>query len=198
MLEIAMGIATLIVGLIAGFLPDDEKLAAFTQGMRDKMLESFPDYNVVIIHTQHTVSGSYQSQQLVFSEPDWFIETGFYMYMSPITKTFTLDNQGDGGYINWAWGGYFTQNGGQITSVPQWPLVNCITLYTDSNFGGLLRNLPVGQYAYLGDAINDQVSSLMTRTYRAVSGSRSSPARAASRSFCRALPLTLEFTTTDR
>ncbi len=82
MLEIAMGIATLIVGLIAGFLPDDEKLAAFTQGMRDKMLESFPDYNVVIIHTQHTVSGSYQSQQLVFSEPDWFIETGFYMYMS--------------------------------------------------------------------------------------------------------------------
>lgn len=80
--------------------------------------------------------------------------------MSRVTEAFTLDNQGDGGYINWAWGGYFTQEGGQITSVPQPPLVNCITLYTDVSYGGLMRNLPVGQYPYLGDAINDQVSSL--------------------------------------
>jgi hypothetical protein len=42
---------------------------------------------------------------------------GYDAYFSPKGKPFSFQNQGDGGFINWAFDGEFNRNGNQLTAI---------------------------------------------------------------------------------
>ena len=107
--------------VIAKKISDDNgKRGAYTENFADTASQKYPHYNVVICHPNHTVSpapgkGSYVIHQHV--ELGMTVGTcGYDIYFSRKGKAFKFVNQGDGGFINWAFNGEFTRNGGTLTA----------------------------------------------------------------------------------
>jgi hypothetical protein len=83
---------------------DNEKREAFTQKFVNDARVQFSDYNVVIIHPPHRVYGHSTHQH--YELPMTVGTCGYEVYFSKIGDPFGLVNEGDGGYINWAFIGY--------------------------------------------------------------------------------------------
>jgi hypothetical protein len=104
--------AALILGALKGVQAilesineDNPKRERFTQDFVNKAREEFPDYNVVIIHPEHKREGVWIHQH--YELPISFGRTiGYEVYFSKKGDSFTLENLGDGGFINWAYNGY--------------------------------------------------------------------------------------------
>ncbi len=84
---------------------DNKKREAFTSWYVDEAVKQYPDYNVVIIHTNHGVVGNYVKEH--YELPMTFGTCGYEIYFARHGDTFALTNNGDGGYLNWAYNGYF-------------------------------------------------------------------------------------------
>lgn len=104
-------VAALIAALLKGVAAavgaiqnDNEKREKFTQDFVDKARIDFPDYNVVIIHPPHSRDGTWIHQH--YELPMTVGTCGYEVYFSKIGDQFSLTNNGDGGYINWAFIGY--------------------------------------------------------------------------------------------
>jgi hypothetical protein len=46
---------------------------------------------------------------------------GYDSYCSPMGQPFIFENQGDGGYLNWAYAGEFSRNGNTLTAASKLP-----------------------------------------------------------------------------
>jgi hypothetical protein len=111
------GIGVGVYELVKAIGHDNDTRAAYTQQFVATTRQKYPNYNVVIIHTQvpHSVSGPQIVHQ--HHEINMSVGTcGYDSYASPMGQPFVFENQGDGGYINWAYAGQFTAsgNGGKI------------------------------------------------------------------------------------
>jgi hypothetical protein len=109
------------VVIVAAISADDDKRAKFTLQFVTAASKKFPNHNVVICHTNHTATpnentpGTYVRHKHI--ELGMTVGTcGYDAYFSPMGKPFQFVNQGDGGYINWAYYGRFTRNGNTITA----------------------------------------------------------------------------------
>ncbi len=93
---------------------DGQRLEAFTQEFVKAALQNHPDYNVVVSHNGGQVWGAGAIHQHV-EIPMTVGTCGYEVYFFPRGRQFVFKRNGDGGYINWALGGYFNQNGDTVT-----------------------------------------------------------------------------------
>jgi len=91
----------------------------FTQRMRDALMHY--DYNVMVIKKENAVFyGDPRIQENSFEvscgNGFWTLlyATYFRIYYAPKGVKWTIVNNGDGGYINWAFGGSFDRDGGTV------------------------------------------------------------------------------------
>jgi hypothetical protein len=92
---------------------DNQLRENFARYYIDDAQKKYPDYNVVLIHTQHTLSGEYTHDHV--EVPISLGRTiGYEIYFAGRGRPFTLTNQGDGGFINWMYSGDFTRDGSTI------------------------------------------------------------------------------------
>jgi hypothetical protein len=144
-----IGLTQALAGLILAVIDiikkvegdDNEKRAAFTRQTVEDARQQFPDYNVVIIHPAHTVSGERVHQHV---ELGMAVGTcGYEVYLSRAQDSFTLTNNGDGGFINWAFIGY-NRDGNRIWSeaAPPPPPPPEQSWSAWESLGGLLTSAP--------------------------------------------------------
>jgi hypothetical protein len=94
---------------------DNKKREAYTQQFVQQAGQKYPGYNVVICHPGHRVSGANIHQH--YELPMTVGTCGYDIYFSKKGKQFTFVNQGDGGFINWAFNGEFNRNGNTLTAI---------------------------------------------------------------------------------
>jgi hypothetical protein len=115
-----LGISVAAVIIAKEISNDNAKREAYTKTFADTASKKYPHYNVVICHPNHTVSpapgiGSHVIHQ--HFELGMAAGTcGYDVYFSRKGKPFTFVNQGDGGFLNWAFNGEFTQKGNTLTA----------------------------------------------------------------------------------
>ncbi len=110
-------LAIITIELLVEIAELDEKRTRFTQSFVAEARKKYPDYNVVIIHTEHNQEGIYihQHEELYFLLDIKSI--GYEIYFSKIGDPFWLENLGDGGFINWAYDGDFERDGNRISAI---------------------------------------------------------------------------------
>jgi hypothetical protein len=118
------GFATGILGASVGVINliwnaqrnDNDKRSAFTQRMIAELSQNFPDENFVITHHRSsTAEGPCVTHQHV--ELPMIVGTcGYEIFASPKGQPFRFELNGDGGYINWAFGGEFHRDGNTLTA----------------------------------------------------------------------------------
>ncbi|MBD2608896.1 hypothetical protein H6G81_31360 [Scytonema hofmannii FACHB-248] len=113
--SLIVGLANGIMGWLAAIGRDNEKREAFTRNFVEEAHKQFPDYNVVIIHTQHSTWGTWIHQHVEL--PMTIGTCGYEIYFSVRGQGFTLANNGDGGYLNWAYYGEYTRNSNSISAI---------------------------------------------------------------------------------
>jgi hypothetical protein len=87
---------------------------------RQSLNRSSPNYNVVVCHPQHRVAGPHVAHQ--HHELGIHVGTCEYdSYCSPKGQPFIFENQGDSGYLNWAYAGEFRRNGNTLTAASKLP-----------------------------------------------------------------------------
>ena len=120
---VVVGVAAIAAAVViaAAISADNDKREKFTLQFVTAASKKFPNYNVVICHTNNTATpnektpGTYVRHKHV--ELGMTVGTcGYEVYFSPMGKPFQFVNQGDGGYLNWAYYGQFTRNGNTITA----------------------------------------------------------------------------------
>ena len=103
---------------------DNNKREAYTQQFVQQASKQFPNCNFVICHTQHKVAGPQVVHQ--HHELGMTVGTcGYDSYCSPMGQPFIFENQGDGGYLNWAYAGEFSRATLSYCSVRAWERVRC-------------------------------------------------------------------------
>jgi len=120
---VVVGVAAIAAAVViaAAISADNDKREKFTLHFVTVASKKFPNYNVVICHTNNTATpnektpGTYVRHKHL--ELGMTVGTcGYEVYFSPMGKPFQFVNQGDGGYLNWAYYGQFTRNGNTITA----------------------------------------------------------------------------------
>ena len=107
-----LGVVGPLIGHIIG--NDNGKREAFTKGFVEHASQLYPNYNVVVVHVTHRVEGDYTHQH--YELPMTVGTCGYEIYFSQMGRPFTFVLEGDGGFINWAFSGEFTRNGGTLTA----------------------------------------------------------------------------------
>ena len=112
LVAIGLTAAAVVGGIINN---DNNKREAYTQQFIQQASKQFPNCNWVICHPQHSVTGPHVVHQ--HHELGMTVGTcGYDSYCSPKGQPFTFNNQGDGGYLNWAYAGKFSRNGNKLTA----------------------------------------------------------------------------------
>ena len=103
--QVVLTIAKGVHEWVAAIRADNEKREAFTSAYVKEAVRQYPNYNVAIIHTNHGVAGNYVKAH--YELPMTFGTCGYEIYFALRGDTFALTNNGDGGYLNWAYKGQF-------------------------------------------------------------------------------------------
>jgi hypothetical protein len=168
-MEDTMGLASdIATEVIAGlnFAEDDPDLIReqFTQRFVAAAATRLPNANVVIIHPQHDRWGTFNHEHVEM--PGGGGTIGYEVYFAEKGRGFSLANQGDGGFMNWAFIGEFTRDGNTIfasehPTTSEQPTKSDLraTVFDDHNFEGKAQELSVGVYDW-GAISNDTISSL--------------------------------------
>jgi hypothetical protein len=93
----------------------NEKREAYVKAFLEEANRQYPNYNVALIHTEHDVAGQYVHQH-VEVPTDENNTIGYEVYFSKKGDPFSLDNKGDGGWINWGYSGEFERKGNSINA----------------------------------------------------------------------------------
>jgi len=122
------GIASIVLGVIGaitgsgGFglgieAKDNEMRAAFTQRMIAELNREYPDYNAVITHHKGSTA---EGPSVIHDHVELPISLGrtkgYEVFLSPKGQPFKFELNGDGGYINWAYGGDFHRDHHTLTA----------------------------------------------------------------------------------
>jgi hypothetical protein len=93
-------------------LEDKEKRNRWTPKFVESIAKSNPGYNVLLIHTKHVANLTgvqYQGPSPFKISAEEEIEYTLYVFDAG-----TVELQGDGGFLNWAFEGNFTRNGNLV------------------------------------------------------------------------------------
>lgn len=110
---LALGVTSFVKTLQAS---DNDKRAAFTQRMVAELSQKYPSYNFVITHHR---SSKAEGPGVVHDHvelPMAVGSCGYEIFASPKGQSFKFVLNGDGGYINWAFGGDLNRNGNTLTA----------------------------------------------------------------------------------
>lgn len=110
---LALGVTSFVKSLQAS---DNEKRAAFTQRMIAELSQKHPGYNFVITHHR---SSKAEGPGVVHNHVELPMAVGtcgYEIFGSPKGQPFRFMLNGDGGYINWAFGGDFNRDGNTLTA----------------------------------------------------------------------------------
>jgi hypothetical protein len=107
---------TIGLGLTNLFNGDQDRRSAFTKQFVTDAGNTYPAYNVVMVHTAHSASGEYVHQHVEFPI-SLGRSIGYEVYFAQKGRPFALELKGDGGYLNWAYNGEFSRNGNTITAI---------------------------------------------------------------------------------
>lgn len=93
-------------------LDDKEKRNLWTPRYVAEIFNTQPGYNVLLIYTKHRVD----LRDVIYQgQVPFRLSTGFTInYMLYIFDSGTVDLEGDGGYLNWAFQGNFKRSGGHV------------------------------------------------------------------------------------
>lgn len=116
-LGVIHAVVSIAAAIAARIVDANEKRAAFTQETVKRLRAHYSDYNVVIIHTRHRKWGNSVHQHEEMDNGFANTTTGYEIYLSRIGDFFGLENLGDGGFINWAYSGYFKRDGNKILAL---------------------------------------------------------------------------------
>jgi hypothetical protein len=102
---------------LSGLANLDEKREKFTQETVKQLRDKYNNYNAVIVHTEHETWGAFVHEHVEM--PIGFLDKtmGYEIYLSRFGDFFGLELRGDGGYINWAYNGYFTRDGNKLLAL---------------------------------------------------------------------------------
>ena len=95
---------------------DNKKREAYTQQFVQQASQKYPGYNLVVCHPRHTVSGANVIHQH-YELPMTVGTCGYDIYFDQKGKPFTFVNQGDAGFLNWAFNGEFNRNGNTLAAI---------------------------------------------------------------------------------
>ena len=111
----AVSVGFSVANFIRGITGDNAKREAFTQQYISNINQQYPNYNAVISHNGGTIEGNNVVHQHV--ELGMAVGScGYEVYLSPKGQHFKFVRNGDGGFINWAYGGDFNRDGSTITA----------------------------------------------------------------------------------
>ncbi|MFI7537329.1 RICIN domain-containing protein [Streptosporangium sp. NPDC049376] len=128
--ELMKSILTLVSGWRGASLKQQQENEKFTQSVVDYAMDAFPGYNVMVFKYKGTDSwevpwfrNDYKADmtevlmdvdyELVHDPKGWTSRDWFRIWIFRGASTFV--NKGDGGYMNWAFGGAFDRSGGNVT-----------------------------------------------------------------------------------
>jgi hypothetical protein len=95
---------------------DNAKRAEFTKRMIDELNREYPGYNAVITHHK---SSKAEGPSVIHDHvelPMSIGTKGYEVFLSPKGQPFKFVLNGDGGYINWAYGGDFHRDHHTLTA----------------------------------------------------------------------------------
>lgn len=108
----AVAIGTLIGAIVTSIdtlnKKEHAKQEAFTQMMVEELRLRYPAYNVLIVHPKHSrnlVNEHHHHEELKLTSPR---TKGYEVY---IFESGTFNLEGDGGLINWCFGGRYERDG---------------------------------------------------------------------------------------
>jgi hypothetical protein len=110
---VAFGVAGLVNALQRG---DDEKRSEFTQRTISELTQKYPDYNFVITHHKGSKA---EGPEVVHDHVELKMaagSAGYEIFGSRKGQPFRFELNGDGGYLNWAFGGDFNRDGNTLTA----------------------------------------------------------------------------------
>ncbi len=111
------GVAFAVTGLVKQLQAEDnEKRAAFTQRTIAELNQKYPDYNFVITHHKRSKAEGPGVVHQHVELPMAVGSAGYEIFGSPKGQPFKFSLNGDGGFINWAYGGDFTRDGNTLTA----------------------------------------------------------------------------------
>jgi len=110
---VAFGVTALVKQLQA---EDNEKRAAFTQRTIAELNQKYPDYNFVITHHKNSKAEGPGVVHQHVELPMAVGSAGYEIFGSRKGQPFKFVLNGDGGFINWAFGGDFTRDGNTLTA----------------------------------------------------------------------------------
>ena len=114
---------------VDAFLKDADSIANFSapvfhdnrgQGTQDLIqmaCKEFPRHNVMVIYTKHNLSemkDCTRSEVTMRGQLGWPVKMQVYFFQSGI-----IENLGDGGYRNWAFGGNWERSGQSVKFFPR-------------------------------------------------------------------------------
>ncbi|KAJ2924337.1 hypothetical protein H1R20_g12762, partial [Candolleomyces eurysporus] len=111
-----LGFAEVIIGALATVLAaifkdwnDDDDRGEFVLKTVKEGREKYPEFNIIVAHSDHTPSFEEPCyhRHVEFDRPFPHGTYGYEIYLAR-RGNFTL--KGDGGYMNWAWSGYITED----------------------------------------------------------------------------------------
>ncbi|KAF5359387.1 hypothetical protein D9756_003622 [Leucocoprinus leucothites] len=119
---VVKGIIKIVKGIIDGVKHDNEGRGQFTQDTVANGRSQYPDFNWVVVHTKHeTDFDGVQDEDWGHQHQEFDIEIGGTIgYEIYWFRSGTFKRQGDGGFLNWAWGGAMTStadDGATVTFV---------------------------------------------------------------------------------
>jgi hypothetical protein len=122
--SVVTGLAGLVISGIQEFITigqldakEHDIESAFTQSMVAQLTRQYPDKNIIIYHDQDSQFNGVNSVHIhVECSLDFFSWTQGYEVQVFDSGTFTL--VGDGGYLNWCFGGNYERNGNTVTFNP--------------------------------------------------------------------------------
>jgi hypothetical protein len=110
---VAFGVAGLVTGLQRA---DNEKRSEFTQRTISELTQKYPDYNFVITHHKGSKAEGPEVVHDHVELPMAVGSAGYEIFASRKGQPFKFVLNGDGGYLNWAFGGNFNRDGNTLTA----------------------------------------------------------------------------------
>ncbi|KAK7039172.1 hypothetical protein VNI00_010076 [Paramarasmius palmivorus] len=116
--EVVAQVAQFGIDFLTGLAADDdENRGRFTQETVARSLAEHPDYNVVIVHPKHTANWEgEQGVDWAHRHQEFDVKLGGTIgYEIYVAKAGEFVLEGDGGFINWAFGGNFVRDDKHLT-----------------------------------------------------------------------------------
>ena len=115
--SLILGIGAITFAVVHSLQGDDnQKRSDFTGRMIEELNREYPDYNAVITHHGGSTAEGPGVVHDHVELPMAVGSCGYEVFLSPKGQPFKFVLNGDGGFINWAYGGDFNRDDNTLTA----------------------------------------------------------------------------------